>query len=469
MRHASVLLMFAVPALAALGMAGCAGFSKDGGFNAVAEAAHARLGKEVEWPRTPEDRAKVDARVAELLAHSLSVEDAVQIALLNNRRLQGQFQELGISEAELVQAGRLPNPRFDLRHASAAGQYDIEETLSFDVLALLTMPYVHGIEKRRFARTQNSTVLIVAQLAEDTRAGFYAAVAARQSLDYAQKVRSAAATGAELANRMVTAGNWNRLDQAREQSFFNDSVRSLTRAQLTEESAREKLLQLMGIAVQSGAALGPSPALEPVAVPVQFAAALPELPAGLEALPDVERAVLQDRLDLRLMHMRLDELRESLKLTASTRFVNVLDLGATRVRQGPRDEPYERGYAVTLEVPIFDSGAARIKKSEAVYAQAVDEFAQAALAARSQIRVSYAGYRAAFEQARQQRDSVLPLRQAVTQQNLLRYNASQIGIFELLSDAREQALSVDDYIQSLRDFWIAKSRLDGALLGSSAP
>jgi outer membrane protein TolC len=453
MRHALVLMTFAV---LALGVAGCAGFSKDGGFSVVAEASRARLGKDVEWPRTPEDRAKVDALVAELLAHPLPVEDAVQIALLNNRGLQARFQELGISEAELVQAGRLPNPRFDLRHASAAGQYDIEETLSFNVLALLTMPYVHGIEKRRFARTQNSIVLIVAQLAKDTREAFYAAVAARQSLDYAQKVRSAAETGAELANRMVASGNWNRLDQAREQSFFNDSVRSLTRAQLAEVSAREKLLQLMGVP-------------QPPAAAVQFAAALPELPASLDDLPDVERAVLQNRLDLRLMRMRLDELKDRLNLTASTRFVNVLDLGATRVRQGPREEPYERGYALALEVPIFDSGAARVKKSEAIYAQAVDEFAQAALEARSQIRVAYAAYRAAFEQARQLRDAVLPLRQTITQQNLLRYNASQIGIFELLSDAREQALGVDDYIQSVRDFWIAKSRLDGALLGSSAP
>jgi hypothetical protein len=38
----------------------------------------------------------------------------------------------------------------------------------------------------------------------------------------------------------------------------------------------------------------------------------------------------------------------------------------------------------------------------------------------------------------------------------------------LLSDAREQAAGIDGYIQSRRDFWIAKSRLDGALLGNSA-
>jgi outer membrane protein TolC len=453
MRHAPLLLM----TLAALGLGGCAGFSKDGGFDAVADATRAHLGKEVKWPRSAQTQAEVDAQVTALLAHPLSVEDAVQIALLNNRMLQGAFQELGISEAELVQAGRLPNPRFDLRHAAAAGQYDVEETLSFNVLALLTMPYAHDIERRRFAQTQDSVVQRVAQLAKDTREAFYAAVAARESIDHLQQVRIAAETGAELARRMVSAGNWNLLDQAREQSFSTEAAQSLTRARLAEESAREKLTVLLGLpARQTG-----QPAL-------QLADSLPELPASADSLPDVERAVLQQRLDLQLMRMHIDELGKSLRLTKSTRFVNVLDIGATRVRQGSREEPYERGYTVTLEVPIFDSGAARVKKSEAIYRQAVDRFAQAALEARSQIRLAYAGYRAAFDLAQRQRDEVLPLRRAIAQQNLLRYNASLISIFELLSDAREQVISVDGYIQSVRDFWIAKSRLDGALLGNSA-
>jgi outer membrane protein TolC len=452
MRHAPLLIM-----LAALGLGGCAGFTPDGGFDAVAHTTRSHLGKEVKWPRSAHAQAEVDVRVAALLAHPLSVEDAVQIALLNNHLLQAAFEELGISEAELVQAGRLQNPRFDLRHAGAAGQYDIEETLSFNVLALLTMPYAHDIEKRRFAQTQNLSVQRVAQLARDTREAFYAAIAARQSLNYLQQVRIAAETGAELAQRMVSAGNWNRLDQSREQGFYSDAVQNLTRARLAEESSRERLLSLLGLAAQPSA----QPAL-------QLAEVLPELPASLEPLPDVERAVLQERLDLQLMRMHIDELSKSLRLTKSTRFVNVLDIGATRVRQGSREEPYERGYTVTLEVPIFDSGAARVKKSEAIYRQAVDRFTQAAIEARSQIRVAYADYRAAFELAQRQRDEVLPLRQTIARQNLLRYNASLIGIFELLSDAREQVISVDGYIQSVRDFWIAKSRLDGALLGNSA-
>ena len=461
MRHAPLLLIM----LAALGLGGCTGFTQDGGFDAVANATRAHLGKEVKWPRSAHAQAEVSARVAALLAHPLSVEDAVQIALLNNHTLQAAFEELGISEAELVQAGRLPNPRFDLRHAGAAGQYDIEETLSFNVLALLTMPYARDIEKRRFAQTQNSSVQRVAQLAKDTREAFYAAIAARQSLNYLQQVRIAAETGAELAHRMLSAGNWNRLDQAREQSFYNDAVQNLWRARLAEESARERLLGLLGLPAQASAQASTQLSTQPA---LQLAEVLPELPASLEPLPDVERAVLQERLDLQLMRMHVDELSKSLRLTKSTRFVNVLDIGATRVRQGSREEPYERGYTVTLEVPIFDSGAARVKKSEAIYAQAVDRFSQAAIEARSQIRVAYAGYRAAFELAQRQRDEVLPLRRAVAQQNLLLYNASLISIFELLSDAREQVTSVDGYIQSVRDFWIAKSRLDAALLGNSA-
>jgi len=451
MQYAFLLIV----TFAMLSMAGCAGFSADGGFTPVAGAARRHLSQEVRWPRNAEEQAKVDAQVASLIKQPLSAEDAVQIALLNNRRLQAAFEELGISESDLVQAGRLQNPRFDLRHANAAGQFDVEESLSFNVLSLLTMPYARAAEEQRFAQTQKAVVLEIARLAKDTREAFYAAVAAKASLNYMQRIRAAADTGVTLAQKMVAAGNWNRLDQSREQGFYADAVEAFIRSQLAEESARERLLGLMGM--DAGANASPT---------VQLSPGLPDLPAQAEQLPDVERAVLQDRLDLQLMRQQIDELRARLKLTRSTRFVNVLDAGPARVRQGSRDSPYERGYSLTLEVPLFDIGAARVKKSEALYAQAVDRFTQAAIDARSQIRLAYAAYRAAYDLARQQRDEVLPLRNAVSQENLLRYNASQISIFELLSGVREQASGTERYIESVRDFWIAKSQLDGALLGN---
>ena len=39
---------------------------------------------------------------------------------------------------------------------------------------------------------------------------------------------------------------------------------------------------------------------------------------------------------------------------------------------------------------------------------------------------------------------------------------------ELLADARSQITSVNAYIESLRDFWLAQSDLDMALIGKAA-
>jgi outer membrane protein TolC len=434
----------------ALALTGCATFSQDGGFDAVARTAHERLGQEVHWARNAEERAKIDRQVALLLQRPLAVDDAEQIALLNNRALQASFQDLGISEADLVQSGRLPNPRFTLRRSSAGAEYDIEETLSMNVLSLLTLPYVHQIQKRRFAEVQSAIVVDVVQLAARARAAYFIAVAAHESTLYMTQVKAAAETGAELARRMRAAGNWNRLDEAREQGFYIDAALGLARAQSTENAAREDLTQLLGLS-------GEAPQF-------QLAERLPDLPQNVADLPNIESA-LQNRIDLQMMRTRIDALAQNLHLSKATRFVNVLDAGPTRVLQGARSQPYESGYEVSLDIPIFDSGAARVRKAEAIYAQAVEEFAQAAIEARSEVRTAYAQYRAAHEIAARERDEMLPLRKSISEQDLLRYDAAQISVFDLLADARAEIGSVNDYIQSVRDFWIARSALDSVLLG----
>ena len=64
--------------------------------------------------------------------------------------------------------------------------------------------------------------------------------------------------------------------------------------------------------------------------------------------------------------------------------------------------------------------------------------AQMAIEARSEVREAYAGYRSAHDIARHQRDEIVPLRAAIAEEKLLRYNGMLIGVFELLADARAQ-------------------------------
>jgi outer membrane protein TolC len=436
--------------LCALALSGCAQFTRDGGFDPVARSAQERIGKEVRWARTPEERAKSAHQIALLLTHPLSPDDAVQIALLGNAALQASFQELGISEADLVASGRLPNPGFTFRHAAAGGVYDIEETLSVNVIALLSAPYRHRAQERRFAQTQSSVLLDIALLAERTREAYFTALAASEMVRYGERVQAAAEAGAELARRMRAAGNWSRLDEARERGFYDEASVNLERARLAESLAHGRLAQLF--------ALGPADA------EFRLADRLPDLPP-VEAAPDLGGTALDHRIDLEMRRAEIDALAADLRLTRATRVVNVLDAGPARIRQGGDSAPYETGYEVSLEIPVFDSGAARVRKAEAIYAKSVEEFRQAAVDARAEVQAAYARYRTSHQIATRERDQILPLRQSISRDDMTRYNASQISVFDLLADARAESAGVQGFIESLRDFWIAKSALDAALIG----
>ena len=99
--------------------------------------------------------------------------------------------------------------------------------------------------------------------------------------------------------------------------------------------------------------------------------------------------------------------------------------------------------------------------------QAVNRAADLAVRARSEAREAYADYRSAFDVARHYRDEIVPLRKRISEENVLRYNGMLISVFELLADARQQIASVNAYIESVRDFWLADVNLDLALTGSS--
>lgn len=439
-------------------LAGCATFSEDGGFASVDRTARERLGKEVQWARSEGERDVLQARVAELLAQPLGVEEAVQVALFNNRGLQAAFFDLGISEADLVQAGRFPNPHFSMLQASKAEpggrEYKIEQALTFNIFALVTMPLAVEVEKRNFEQTQRLAALETVRLAAETRKAYFAAIAAEEVVRYLQKVKQAADAGAELARRMAEVGNFNKLQRAREQGFYAEAALNLARAAQARVVARERLTRLLGL---------PQP--DAFRLPER----LPDLPVVPDELPAVEQAALDQRLDLQAIRSETEALAKNLGLNRATRLVNVIEFGPARVLEGMKDSGYKKGYEISFELPIFDWGGAKVAKAESIYLQAVERAAEAVTNARSEVREAYQAYRSAYDVARHYRDEIVPLNKRIADENLLRYNGMLIGIFDLLADARSQIASVNSYIESLRDFWIAQSDLQMALLGKPSP
>jgi outer membrane protein TolC len=429
----------------------CATFSPDGGMNDVRQLAENRVGAPARALSTAANPSAARAAVDALLAQPLTADGAVEIALLNNPGLQAKLAELGLAEADLVQAGRLRNPVFVYSNKRNADITQIDRTFLVNVAALVFLPLALDIEQRRFAQAKVAAAADIVGTAAATRQAYFRAVAAQEMLTYYAQVKLSAEASSELARRMAQVGNWSKLSQMREQAFYADATAQLARAQQSALAEREQLTRLLGLWGRD----------------TQFTLPprLPDLPTAPFEPVDAERTAMERRLDVQMAKLDTESVAKSLGLTKATRFVNVLEVGYTS--ESTTGERRMNGYEIALELPLFDWGTARVARAETQYRQALARTTEIAVNARSEVRETYAAYRTAYDLAKHYRDEIVPLRKRIADENVLRYNGMLIGVFELLADAREQVGSVNAAIEATRDYWLAETALQLALAGKS--
>lgn len=431
-----------------LALTACANFSSDGGRDRVSELSKERIG----YPAPPAiSTPQTQERLNTLLSATLSSDAAVEISVINNQRVQAALAELGIAEADLVQAGRLRNPGVSYGRLSGNGEIETDRAIIFDLSGLLTMPLRRAIEERRFAQSQLQTALQIVRLATDTRRAYFQAVAAKQSVSYLQQVDQVAQASAELAQRMAKAGNWNKLDEAREQAFRYEVSVQLAKAEQAMRVSNERLIRLLGLS-------------DPQRV-LKLPDRLPDLPLALRRVEEIETQALAQRLDVQAAKLDAESTAKSLGLTRVTRLVNVIELGYQN--KSSSNSALAQGYEVELTLPLFDWGGARVRRAESIYMRSFYRTADLALQARSEAREWYGAYQTNFDIARQYRDEIIPARKRISDEVLLRYNGMLTSVFELLTDARTQIASTNSAIDAQRDFWVTDTELNFVMYGGS--
>lgn len=434
-------------------LAGCSTLSDDGAAGDVSTLTQPRIGFGVTGERNATEAQTSSAQVSKLLSAPLTPDSAVQIALLNNRRLQASLAELGVSEADFVQAGRMRNPGFSFSRMRGGDELEIERSVMFDLIGLLTIPLRSTIERGRFDQAKLSVASEAVRLAGETRRAYFSAVAAAQTEKFMHQVVTSAEAGAELAQEQAKVGNWSKLDRARQQTFYAEATTQYARARHASTSAREQLVRLLGLWGSN--------------VDFKIPERLPEIPQKPNAPGALEALAMEQRLDIQIAKRDVDATARSLGLTNATGFINVLDAGYAN--KSTTGAPRENGYEMSLELPIFDWGGARRARAKAMYMLAVNRTADAAVRARSEVREAYSAYRTAYDIAKHYRDEVVPLRKQISEEVLLRYNGMLASVFELLADSRDQVISVNGAIEAQRDFWIAETELQAAINGSGGP
>jgi cobalt-zinc-cadmium efflux system outer membrane protein len=453
MRFAQFVALTSVSALL-LQAAQCR--EKEEAFQSLQQSVRERTGKTVRWE---EDGAARDAtlqQVRTLLRRPLTVNSVVEIALLNNRDLQATFEQLGLSAADLKEAGTFPNPTFNLSARfpdKPPSGTDVEYSLAIDFLNIVMIPL-----KKRVARDQlESVALRVAdqtlELVSEVKGAFYSLQATQQLLSRFKLIVATSAAALDLAQRQHEAGNTSDLSLAEQQAMYSRSRLDVAMADADIRKNREKLNRLLGL-WGADTAWG-------------ISGDLPKVPEAGLPIQGLERLAISQRLDLQADYLQAKSLAKALGLTKDFRFLGALDFGLDSERSS--DSQTITGPTFAIELPIFNQGQARVARAEAALRQAQKKFEALAINVRSQVRELRDEVESKREIARFCQEELLPGQMQILNQSLLNYNAMAIGSFELFAAKAEEARTEREYINAVRDYWIARAELERAVGGNLNP
>lgn len=438
---------------------GCASIQKERGHSEVAALVEERLGRQTRWNQgTPED-AEVERHLDALLKEDLTSERAVEVALLNNPALQATYEELGVSQADMVQAGLLSNPTlagsigFPI---NGGGLYEYEVSLVQNFLELFTLPLRKRVAREQFTADTLRVAHEALATAAEVRGAFHQVQAHQQLVELRRTMFQAAEAGADFAARLRAAGNLTLLELARAQAEAEEARLTLAEEELALVEAREHLNRLLGL-------WGPRTRWT-------LSAQLPPLPAAEASLEQLESLAIRQRLDIDAARKQVELLWNALELARSTRFFGGVEVGVHTHRDA--DGPRLLGPTLSLELPVFDQRQALIARLEAQHRQGERRLAELSINARSEVRAARARLLSLRLMAERYQRVLLPLREQVVEQAQLQYNAMQIGLFQLLDVKREQVEASQRYVESVRDYWVARAELErlvGGRLREGAP
>jgi cobalt-zinc-cadmium efflux system outer membrane protein len=419
---------------------------RDAGFRSVQVLVDERTGLEAQWHYLD---GPTDATVVEMLAQPVGPEEAVRIALLNNRDLQASFEELGIARASLLEASLPPNIELGFERNPVPGErseYSFEATIDLSRVLFLSMR--RGVASAELDAVRFQTTGTLLSFAQAVRTAYYDYQAAEQLLELNDTVLEAAAASYDVAQRLYEAGNIAALELANERAFYEESRSQITLSEAVALSRREELNALMGL---SGTETS-----------WQLEGRLAELPEESPDLADLEARAIEQSLDLVELEHRYVGAARRANLARAEGLLPTLRAG---IHLGREDDRREFGPVISLDLPVFNQGQAGVALARAEMRQLEQQYRARAVRIRAAVRTARNDLLIAVRRVDHYRDVLLPLREQIVEQTQRQYNAMELGVFQLIVARQDQVRTAQEYVIALREYWHARATLDQILAG----
>ena len=397
--------------------------------------------------------ADVQKETEKIVSEPLTVDGAVNIAILNNPSIKAAMAGLGISQADLVQAGLLHNPKFSgfIRKSSVEGsKTNTEFEVKQDVMDLLLWPLRKKLANTQFKQAEYELAKTIVDFIKEVRVGFYHWQASVQMFSIRQDHFKAEESTLELAQRQKQAGNINTLDLEQEKGIYYQAKTDLERSKLEANIAQQQLRNSLGLTNSELQWLSQE--------------SLPDLPSEEFSLNELEEKAITNRIEVAMKRQEIKVFEQSLTM-AHLGVVPSVEGGFNWEKEA--DGARLKGPAFEAEVPIFNHKQAdrlRLKfQMEAGKKQI--EVLEAQI--RLEVRLAY-GALISDKAMVETYMKAIPVRQEIIKQTLYQYNYMLKGVYDLLRAKQEEINTQSDYIMALRDYWIARSELEHAI-GQSLP
>ena len=431
--------------LMVLALTGCASVNFQAGFPDVSAAVEERSATKIAWNGGTNQDQEAAEQLRALLRRKLTADDAVQIAALNNRDLQALYSDLGLAQADLVQAGLFKNPILDAAvfFPLSGVRPDFQLSVVISFLDALYVPLRKRVAAARFEEAKLRVTGAVLDFAAHVRGAFYQHQADQQLVELRQTIVEALTASLDVSRRLHEAGNISDLDLARDRAQTEAAKVTLRSAEIASRQSREQLNILMGVWGSD----------------TEWAMdrRLSDIPPQPLDIDGVERMALDRSLDVLQARQRIVAAGQQLGFMRASALVPDMEVGAGAEREG--DEAWKVGPVIALPIPLFDQGQARIGRAVAELRRAQQEYYALGVRIRATARAVQDRIAGARDRAVYYRDILLPLRERIVNEAQLYYNAMQIGIFQLLRDREQQIETAVGFVDALREYWLARTDL----------
>ncbi|MEE2904297.1 MAG: TolC family protein [Myxococcota bacterium] len=367
------------------------------------------------------DSKTTSRRIEELLKKGLNPNDAVTIALLNNRELQAKFARIGLTQAQIQ--GSLPeNP--------AAGTtliVDGHDSLSYEAHFSHNLASVlHATRQRATLRHQLAAehklaATEVMRLALNTRKAYHAFVAALAKRELQREIMSSEAAAQELTKRLDQAGNITKLDFMLSKSQFETAKLKFSEFENAVVRRKEALNRLMGLWGEQ--------------TNWQASTNFDELKITIPKFGKLESAVVDSSLELSRISDQIRFQSAQVGLARQRAWLPNFSVGW---KASNDNDIAHNGPMLGFTLPLFSSADIMTGMAQVRLQQLENIYYSKAVEIRSFAREKAFQVATLREQTEVYEAQIVPLSRSIVDFAQLEYNGMQIGLFKLVAYKKAQ-------------------------------